>query len=122
MHLFALHVIYVPLINEALDELRTPRQLWIQGMADPLYPGYAPVANVHNAVEVDWDDYGIDESGPVPELQTDYSVSVPGSPIQLSEEQLQQLQEVVDAARQAGDRDGLVGFLMVLFTLQQMNF
>ena len=122
MHLFALHVIYVPLINEALDELRTPRQLWIQGMADPLYSGYAPVANVHNAVEVDWDDYGIDESGPVPELQTDYSVSVPGSPIQLSEEQLQQLQEVVDAARQAGDRDGLVGFLMVLFTLQQMNF
>lgn len=135
-HLFALHFIYVPLINEALDELRnswnchslstegnlTPRQLWIQGMADPFNSGYAPVASVHNEAEVDWDDYGIDESGPVPELQTDYSVSVPGSPIHLSEEQLQQLQEVVDAARQAGDRDGLVGFLMVLFTLQQMNF
>ena len=124
VHLFALHLIYVTLINEAVDELRnswnyhslstdgnlTPRQLWIQGMTDPFNSGYAPVASVHNAAEVDWDDYGIDESGPGPELQTDYSVSVPGSPIQLSEEQLQQLQEVVDAARQAGDRDGLVGF------------
>ena len=87
----------------------TPRQLWIQGMADPFNSGYAPVASVHNEAEVDWYDYGIDESGPVPKLQTEYSVSVPGSPIHLSEEQLQQLQEVVDAARQAGDRDGLVG-------------
>ena len=91
-------------------------------MADPFNSGYAPVVSVHNAAEVDWDDYGIDESGPVPELQTDYSVSVPGSPIHLSEEHLQQLQEVVDAARQAGDRDGLVRFLMVLFTLQKMNY
>jgi len=47
---------------------------------------------------------------------------VPNLPLHLSEEQLQQLQEVVDAARQGGYKDGLVGFLMVLFTLQQMNF
>ena len=136
VHLFALHFVYVPLMNEALDELcnswnchslstegnLTPRQLWIQGMVDPSNSGYAAVASVHNAAEVNWDDYGIDESGPVPELQSDYSVSVPASPIHLSEDQLQQLQEVVDAARQAGDRDGLVGFLIVLHTLQQMNY
>ena len=75
VHLFALHFIYVPLINEALDELRnswnchslstegnlTPRQLWIQGIADPFNSGYAPVASVHNAAEVDWDHYGIDK-------------------------------------------------------------
>ena len=68
-------------------------------MTDPNNSSYAAVASVQNATEVNWDDYGVDESGPVPEVQTDYSVSVPASPIHLSEEQLQQLEEVVDAAR-----------------------
>ena len=31
--------------------------------------GYAPVTSVQNAVEVDWDHYAIDESGPVLDLQ-----------------------------------------------------
>lgn len=136
VHLFALHFVYLPLINEALNELcnswnchslstegnLTPRQLWIQGMTDPNNSSYAAVASVQNATEVNWDDYGVDESGPVPEVQTDYSVSVPASPIHLSEEQLQQLEEVVDAARQAGDRDGLVGFLTVLHTLREIYY
>ena len=136
VHIFALHFVYVPLINEALDDLcnswnchslstegnLTPRQLWTQGVADRCNTGYAAVTSVHNAAEVNWNDYGLDESGPVPESQTDYTVSVPVSPIHPSEEQLQQLQELVDTAKQAGDRDGLVGFLTVLESLLQMNY
>lgn len=136
LHLFALHLVYVPLINEALDELcaswnshslstegnLTPRQLWIQGMVDVNNSSYTAVASLQNGDRVHWDDYGVDESGPVPEAQTDYSVTVPDSPIHLTDEQVQQLQEVVYAFREAGDRDGLAAFLSVLHILQQMNY
>ena len=136
LHLFALHFVYVPLINEALNELctswnshslstegnLTPRQLWIQGMVDPNNSSYTAVESVQNGAGVNWDDYSVDESGLVPELQTDYTVTVPDSPIQLPEEQVQQLQEMVDAGRQAGDKDGLAGFFAVLLTLQQTNY
>lgn len=134
VHLFALHFVYVPLINEALNEHSTswnchslstegnvtPRQLWIQGMVDPSNSSYTAVASVQNGAGVNWDNYGVDENGPVPELQTDYCVTVPASPRQLSEEQVHQLQVMVDATRQAGL--GLAGFLAVFHTLQHTLF
>ena len=135
IHLFALHFVFMPLINEALDELcaswnchslstennLTPRQLWIQGMVDCINSNLTAVTSIQSGAQVNWDDYGIDEDGPVPESQSDYNVTVPESPINVTEEQVNLLQEAVQAARELGDIDGVVGFLTVLHITQQQN-
>ena len=134
MHLFALHLVYIPLVNEALDELRlswnshslstesnfTPEQLWIQGMVNSRGSGYSAVNSVQSGTHVNWSDYGMDEDGPVPELQSNYNVQVPESPISITEEDVATLNAVVQIAKESGDSDGLVGFLIVLNALQQM--
>lgn len=61
---------------------------------------------------VNWDDYGIDKSGPVPELQIDHSATMPISLINIME--VHNRKEVVETARGLGDTDGLAGFLLVL--------
>lgn len=82
---------------------------------------YSAVVSVHDNEEINWDEYGIDEDGPVAELQSTYSVTVPESPINLTDKQAQHLQQIVHVLKEAGDQDGLITFLIVLEYLQQVT-
>lgn len=91
VHLFCLHLVYIPLINNAINQFIgqwnnhpvstqcnfSPNQLWIQGMLHFRNSGYQAVTDVTASEAVNFDHYGIDEEGPVPDMQRDYEVSVP---------------------------------------------
>lgn len=112
MHLFCLHVVYMPLINSALQELTeqwnnhplssetnySPRQLWVQGMLELRNSNLTAVTDVvNNEPEIEnLDEYGVEEDGPVPNLYSE-SVSVPESHIHLSEENERTLQHGIAA-------------------------
>ena len=132
-HLFALKVAYLPLINEALEQLTlawnshalstehnlSPRQLWVQGMLNSANSGYTAAQSVFNGDQINWNEYGIDEDGPVPEEQTNYAVEVPVPPFSLTEQELQQLEHARSTARGSGDLDGIVAFFSVLHLVEQ---
>ena len=136
LHLFVLHYVYTPLINQALNELceawnnhplsternLSPRQLWVQGMIDARNTNYSAVSSVQSGQQVNWDEYGIDEDGPPAGMQSDYSVTVPASPVNLRDEHLCQLEQIANSIRQAGDEDGIVSFLVILNYLQQLEY
>ena len=82
---------------------------------------YSPVARVQDNEGINWDEYGIDEDGPVADLQSIYSVTVPESPINLTDEQTQHLQQIARALKEAGDQDGLIAFLVILEYLQRVT-
>lgn len=117
VHLFALHFVYIPLINQALRELSeawnchplsternlSPRQLWVQGMISSRDTNYSAVASVQSGLQINWDEYGIDEDGPVPDLQSDHSIGVPQSLINLTDAHAQRFQEIVHVAKEAGE-------------------
>lgn len=65
--------------------------------------GHTATQSVLNDNRINWDEYGIDEDGPVPQDQTDYIVEVPLPPFTLSEEQVQQLEDVRLISRNSGD-------------------
>ena len=103
-HLFLLHLVFLPLINESLDELIddwnnhplstarnfSPNQLWYMGMQnlsdqDP--------DRFDSLMNIDYNDYGIDEEGPsacgdddaevvVPDIDADVAVNDMGRIIQ----------------------------------------
>ena len=132
-HLFALQVAYLPLINEALEQLTSawnsyalstehnlsPRQLWVQGMLNPANSGYTAVQSIFNDDQINWNEYGIDEDGPVPEEQANCAVEVPAPPFRLTEGELQQLEHARLTARGYGDPDGIVAFFSVLHLIEQ---
>ena len=85
MHLWSLHVVYLPLIKKALQDLisswnhhpvttecnYSPGQLWIDGMLRMRNHVHSAVQNVlQGNDQPDLLNYGIDEEGPVPGLQT----------------------------------------------------
>ena len=93
LHLFALHYVYQPRINRSIEEFvlqwnhpglssercQTPLQLMIEGLYNCL-PDLSDTETVS-------DDYGVDDLAPMPELQTDNNIQVPGSEIELSPSQ-----------------------------------
>ena len=64
---------------------------------------YSAVASVQDNVEIDWNEYGIDEDGPVADLQSIYSVTVPESPINLTDEQVQHLRQIGRALNEVSE-------------------
>ena len=136
LHLFVLHLVYTPLINQALNELTeawnchplstegnlSPRQLWVQGMISSRNTNYSAVTSVQSGLQINWDDYGIDEDGPVADLHSNNNVIVPESPINITDEHAQYIQQIVHITKDAGDQDGIIAFLVILDTLQQMNY
>lgn len=114
VHLFALQFVYLPRINASLVEFRsqwnhhglrtanhqTPLALWHTNMLT--VPDDSPIVN--------WEAYGIDYTGPVPAITTDNNVVVPNSEVELTEDQLQQLQQSVDPLRDDGN-NGIEHFL-----------
>ncbi|CAB3983374.1 uncharacterized protein LOC110059588 [Paramuricea clavata] len=104
-----LHYVYCPRINRALAELmnswnnhpmstmnnRSPLQLWHSGF-HAANTNYSEVQGVLDDTNQDWDEYGIDGDGPIPEIDADDVVEVPETHLTLTEAQLNQLQMLVD--------------------------
>ena len=98
INIYALHFIYLPRINMALGHFvsqwnnhplstegnHTPLQKWTEGFYQVANSDYTTVQelinpNYHNLL------YGIDDDGPLPELQTRNDVQVPRSTVELSD-------------------------------------
>jgi len=131
LHLVCLHLVYLELINEALQEFSgqwnnhsvttetnfSPQQLWIRGMVSAQHLGYSAVESVvHNL-----HDYGIDEGGPVPEEYDENGIVVPETPITLSAEQLEHVANIIQVSKENGDDNGIVSYLMVLHYLNTLE-
>jgi hypothetical protein len=116
-HLFALHFVFLPRINASLSEFRGqwnhhglqtsghqgPLALWETNMIH--LPDDSPLVN--------FDDYGIDNNGPIPEVVSDNNVIVPNSTVEITEEQLQYLCSNVNPLGDDGNH-GINNFLNAL--------
>lgn len=109
---YCLHLVYLPLIIEAIDEFIgqwnnrpvttesnfSPWQLWIEGILRLRNSRYVAISDiVTQGEQLDYDHYGIDDDGPVPVMQQDYDVNVPNTIVVLTQEQERLLHEVRDA-------------------------
>ena len=79
VHLFFTHLVYIPLINNAINQFISqwnyrpvstrcnfsPNQLWIRGMLYFRNSGYKAVTDLTASKAVNFDHHGIDEEGPV---------------------------------------------------------
>lgn len=90
LHLFCLRYVYLPIIQRALTEFtnqwnnhglstqggRTPLQLWHTGVLN----------NLHIPEDIsDFENYGIDEDGLLPELQTNNNAIIPDISVSFNE-------------------------------------
>jgi hypothetical protein len=133
IHLFCLQYVYLPEVNNCPEELTrvwnyhglttesntTPRQLWITGILCNSQSCYAAVEDVLDGVQPDMNDYGIDENGDVPELQTSNNVVVPESPIESTEEFDADLQRILETT--TGDEYCIQKYLLVLDYMEYQN-
>ena len=107
LDLLALHLTYVPIINEAIelfiDEWNnhplstqsnySPRQLWFLGLVDDTNSPSCSVQDIllgHNEIE----SFGIDEEEGYIVHEEDQSIVVPSSPHELTEEQYNIIQDI----------------------------
>lgn len=102
--LFALHYVYLPRINSAIQQFvlqwnnhslsgdggATPLQRWTEGFYQFALSDYTTVTDVLNPQDCN-QDYGIDDDGPMPDLQTNNHVEVPASTVNLTDDQVAQL-------------------------------
>ena len=129
VHLYCLHLVYTPLINKALQEFKdqwnshpvtteenySPRQLWVQGMMQHIQDDYAAVRAVANGEVVAWDEYGIEEDGPVPDICEGDLVSVPESTIVLSDDQVNTINNAINSLQH--DDQGIDSYTVALATI-----
>ena len=111
-HLFALHYVFLPRINKATEDFKnawnhhgvrtergmTPNQLFTMGMLQLKKSGLTAM----NFFDIIDDNYGVEEDGLVPE-EDDEGVEVPRNTLQLSEQQLSELQEAIDPLADSED-------------------
>ena len=131
MHLCALQYVYCPRINRSLEELtnswnnhplrtmgnRSPRQLWISGLTATANSDYAAVHSIFNISE-EWNDYGVDGDGPLPDMDADNDVEVPESAITLNTAQHYQLQASIDPLSEDFNH-GVTLYMSALRTVQE---
>ncbi len=98
VHLYCLHIVYTKLINKAIEEFVkqfnnhpvstesnfSPNQLWVQGMLRLRNSGCTGVSSVVEGEVADMEQYGIDEDGPLPEVE-DCLVTVPQTVVRISQ-------------------------------------
>lgn len=113
LDLFALHLVYLPRINYTIEQFvmqwnnhpisrergYSPLQKWTEGLYS--------FANSITFTTVD-NHYGIDDDGPLPELQTNNHVEVPESSIQISQHEINSLLDEVNPL----DNDNEHGIIM----------
>ena len=107
--IFALHYIYLPRINRAIDQFvlqwnnhalsteagYTPLQKWTEGFYRFAESNFMTVREVMNPADID-NYYGVDDDGPLPELQTYNHVEVPRCAIELTAQE-QTIMDAVDS-------------------------
>ncbi len=91
IHLYCLHLVYLPLINQTLTEFAqqwndhpvsmernyTPRKMWVQGMLQLRHSNLTAVQSViGDADHMNPEEYGVDEEGPVPVLERTIAVLI----------------------------------------------
>lgn len=99
--LFALHYVFLPRINNAIDQFvlqwnnhplsgtggYSPLQRWTQGFytfAQSAHKTVRDLLDLHHFCQ----DYGVDDDGPMPELQTNNQVEVPASTVELTDDEM----------------------------------
>ncbi|CAB4038688.1 Hypothetical predicted protein [Paramuricea clavata] len=130
LHFYCLHLVYVKLINKALEEFIgqwnnhpvstecnfTPNQLWVQGMLNLRNSCYSAVSSVIEG-EVPFADiemYGVDEEELLPNEQEDYAVVVPDTRVPLSDIQVQQLSEACNDIQESVEGgNGIASYQLV---------
>ena len=99
-HLFALHYVFLPCIDQTLTELsqswnnhpmrtegnRSPRQLWHSGMCAAINSRYSAIKSAFDDT-LDLENYGV-EDGEFIELDTNNDVQIPETTVNLTNEQL----------------------------------
>ena len=112
--LFALHYVFIPRINRALNEFaadwnnhplstegnRSPLSLWHTGVMTMINSGHSAIESL---ITDNWNDYGVDDDGPLPESHSDNNVQVPGVEFDASDEQLQYLYNAVNPLEDDGN-------------------
>lgn len=126
VHLFCLHLVYIDLINDALQEFvaqwnnhpvttesnLSPRQIWVRGVVALQNSGYTAVNDVINNHE--HSNYGICEDGPVSEEDPSRMVCVPETLIHLTKEQLDSIQSAITGVHARGDAHGIESFVVAV--------
>ena len=111
-HSFALHYVFLPRINKAIEDFKnawnhhsvrtergmTPNQLFTMGMLQLKNSGLTAM----DFFDIIDDNYGVEKDGLVPE-EGDEGVEVPRNTLQLSEQQLSELQETIDPLAESED-------------------
>lgn len=125
-HLFVLHLVYIDLINQALDQFSSqwnnhavsteynfsPQQLWIRGMVSQRTSSSTAVQDV-----VQPSLFGIDEDGPVPEQQENYEIAVPHTSINITDEQLEYIRREIRTVR---DDNGIATYITAVNIVSSM--
>lgn len=101
VHLLALHYVFKPRINRALtifvsqwnnhplssEGNKSPYQLWVQGFYQFANSDHETVRDMTNINTLDVLSYGVDDEGPLSEVQTANHVAIPEPAIALTEEE-----------------------------------
>lgn len=128
VHLLALHVVYLPLINSVIEQFKqqwnnhpltsesnyTPLQLWVRGLITLRNSGYSAVDSIMSGDALEM--YGIEEdmgsAAAENEIETSNVVIVPESSIYLDEATNERLQETMNHNTN-DDSNGISCFLRV---------
>lgn len=125
LHLMALHLVYLPLVNEALNAFveewnsypvtlacsYTTIQLWVRGLVASQNTDYSAVNDVL-ADRQEFENLGVEEDGPVLQLQSINNVEISEIPFELTEEQEMGVSEI--RQRHSTDINGIACYLHVL--------
>ena len=107
LHLLALQYVFVPWINASLREFTSQwnhHGITTVGHQTPLTMWYTGLLTAsEESIVTNWQTYGIDYKGPVTDIDTDNNVVVPESPIQLTDNQLQELHRRIDPLSDDGN-------------------
>lgn len=114
VHLWALHYVYLPRINASLHEFKSQwnhHRLRTTGHQSPLALWYnAMICAPDESNVINWQTYGIDNDGPISDIHSDNNVVVPVSSLQLSEQHLQESQQMVNPLADDGN-NGISHFM-----------
>lgn len=101
IHIFSIHYVYIPRINNSLEEFvnqmnnrpvssernQSPVQMWERGMLENMYSEHTATS----VVEAEIEHFGVDPNGVLAVEEDDYQVSVMQPALGLSDEQVAQL-------------------------------
>jgi hypothetical protein len=123
IHLMALHIIYLPIINQAIEQFVdqwnnhplstesnfSPRQLWALGMLDTRNPTSCAVQDVLTGSDIDL--FGVDEEEDYLLEDDEPGIVVPTCPYQMTQEQEDAVRNLVHL--HPNDENGTVTYFAV---------